>query len=82
MSDDNPAMTAAHRLDKARALLLSMVAEHENIRRNGEHSWRKCRACLAVNELENNPHAQACLRELIEEYDRLAAGRRPPQDAP
>jgi hypothetical protein len=38
--------------DKIIALLKSVAAPCESNAKNLEHSWRKCRHCLAINELE------------------------------
>jgi hypothetical protein len=40
--------------DKTVALLKSIAAPCQSDRRNAEHSWRHCRHCLAVAELEDS----------------------------
>ena len=42
----------AREYDKIMALLKSVAAPCEESGKNLEHSWRKCRHCLAVVELE------------------------------
>lgn len=39
--------------DKAIALLKSLAADCENNLKNDEHSWRRCRHCLAIAECES-----------------------------
>lgn len=43
----------AHDYDKIVALLKSVAAPCESNARNLEHSWRKCRHCLAIAELDD-----------------------------
>jgi hypothetical protein len=40
--------------DKIMALLKSIAAPCQSDRKNAEHSWRNCRHCLAIAELEQD----------------------------
>ncbi len=51
--------------DKIVALLKSVAAPCESHERSLEHSWRKCRHCLAVAELER-PDIRQMLRTFLE----------------
>ena len=53
---------AAERLAKARKLLEALAEECET--RGGEHAWRRCRACLAREELDHRG-VKALLREYL-----------------
>lgn len=54
------------RLDKARALLLSLTSPHDD----DPHLERECRRCLA-DDMREDPIANANIRFLIADYDRL-----------
>ncbi len=57
-------------LNKIIALLKSVAAPCESNSRNLEHSWRKCRHCLAIAELEHDDVRQS-VGQLIAEVERL-----------
>lgn len=38
---------------KALKLLEALAEDCENVKRSGDHAWRRCRACLAREELDH-----------------------------
>lgn len=50
---------------KALKLLEALGEEHENVKTDGDHQWRKCRHCLAEFEVNTYPAARELLRELV-----------------
>jgi hypothetical protein len=72
--ENQPVPTSPRRdvraLNRGIALLRSMVAEHEDDRRTGEHEWRQCRRCLALGMLEQS-RPIADLAKVLEDYERL-----------
>lgn len=49
----------ARQLDKGIALLKSLIAPHDGLDKNDDHAWRKCRKCLAREELDHKGSDEA-----------------------
>ncbi len=62
-------------LNRAIALLRSVVAPHEDDKKTGDHNWRQCRRCLAMEMMD---HARSIddLTKLLEDYTSLLAKAR------
>lgn len=49
---------------KGLKLIEALAEDHESRSKNGEHDWRRCRTCLACEELDN-PHTRDLLRAVL-----------------
>ncbi len=65
-------------LDKIVALLKSVAATCEDVKASGEHEWRKCRHCLALQELDYKDNRKR-LSNLLAELERLRVSSRSPE---
>ena len=70
----------ATKLERGVALLRSLACDHHQDDMCDDHTWRECRLCLTIAEVQDHRMARMALALVLADYDRMRAKERKEAD--